>query len=110
MPDEPIVRADAPPPVSGEVPSGYLDAVIADAAQRAGVSRSEVHVERDQSVQWSDGSLGCPEPGMAYTQAIVDGFWVELRAGGDHYDYRLDHRGNFRLCEQPLRKPPYGNG
>lgn len=94
-------------PTSGDEPGDYLDAVIADAAQRAGVPPAEVQVERNQAVQWRDGSLGCPEPGMAYTQAIVDGYWVELLAGGERYDYRLDHRGNFRLCEQALRTPPY---
>lgn len=94
-------------PTTAEEPSGYLEAVIADAARRAGVARSEVQVVRNQTVQWSDGSLGCPEPGMAYIQVIVDGYWVELRAGGKLYDYRLDRQGNFRLCEQAFRKPPY---
>jgi hypothetical protein len=30
---------------------------------------------------WNDGSLGCPEPGMMYTQALVNGYWLIIEAG-----------------------------
>ena len=35
-----------------------------------------------------DGSLGCTHPGVFYTQATVDGFWVVLEHGGSASDYR----------------------
>lgn len=94
-------------PATGGVPEPYLDAVLADAARRAGVGAGQVRVERAQPAQWPDGSLGCPEPGMQYIQMIVDGYWVELTAGGRAFDYRLDGQGNYRLCERPDRSPPY---
>lgn len=103
----PAPDAGAQPPRSGEVPDRYLERVIADAAERSGAPRERIEVTRDEAVRWRDGSLGCPEPGMMYTQAIVDGFWVELRAEGRGYDYRLDGQGHFRLCEQPQRGSPY---
>ena len=36
-----------------------------------------------ERVDWSDGSLGCPAPGVAYTQAIVPGFNLVFDNGGE---------------------------
>ncbi|NEE03017.1 hypothetical protein [Phytoactinopolyspora halotolerans] len=93
-------------PVTGEVPDTHMDAVIADAVERSGASAEDLTVVRSQAVQWSDGSLGCPEPGQVYTQAIVDGYWVELETDDEHLDYRLRHDGSFRLCTSPSTHPP----
>ena len=92
------------PGVTGEVPARFLDPVIADAAKRAGVDESSVVVTTAAAVQWPDGSLGCPEPGVMYTQAVVDGSQIVVEAGGETYDYRLDGKGNFKLCESPVAK------
>lgn len=95
------------PTGTGAVPQQHLARVLADASERTGVPRDRLEVVRAQAVQWRDGSLGCPEPGMSYIQMIVDGFWVELVADGSRLDYRMDGRGNFRLCDRPARTPPY---
>lgn len=92
---------------SGEVPEQYLEQVIADAARRTGVPAERIEVIRAEAVQWRDSSLGCPEPGMTYLQVIVDGYWVVLAAGGEELDYRMDDRGNYRLCDRPTTRPPY---
>jgi hypothetical protein len=89
----------APAPVTGEVPDEYLAAVLEDAAERTGLPVEGLVVIRSEFVEWSDGSLGCPEPGMMYTQAIVPGYRVEVGAGDGVLDYRLDDGGRFRLCE-----------
>jgi hypothetical protein len=98
------------PPVTGETPADLLTQIIADAADRAGVADSAVTVIRDEFAIWNDGSLGCPEPGQVYTQALVEGYWVVLEAGGTEYDYRATTKGHFILCEgvgfQP--QPPTG--
>jgi hypothetical protein len=94
--------ATVPPsdePVTGEVPDEILDAIIADAAERASVDPRGVEVIQAVAVTWSDGSLDCPEPGMAYTQALVDGYHVILRAGDEELDYRVTGQGGFRVCE-----------
>ena len=83
----------------GEVPEAILADLVADAAERAGVDPAAVEVVQAEFVTWSDGSLGCPEPGMFYTQALVDGYHVILRAGDDELDYRLSTAGEVRLCE-----------
>jgi hypothetical protein len=48
--------------------------------------------------QWSDGALGCPEPGQAYTQAIVDGYQVIIDHNGQSFDYHASASGFFKLC------------
>jgi hypothetical protein len=50
-----------------------------------------------EAVTFPDGSLGCPEPGMAYTQALVDGYKIVAEAGGKTYDFR-GTGSTFRLC------------
>lgn len=83
---------------TGEVPGGFLESVMADASSRSGVALPRLTVVRAESVVWADGSLGCPEPGVVYTQALVDGFWVEIDAAGVILDYRLTSDGWFRYC------------
>ena len=37
---------------------------------------------RDEAVTWSDGSLGCPQPGEYYTQVLVPGYWIVFDVAG----------------------------
>lgn len=85
------------PAATGEVPMNLLEAILADARSRLPTEAS-ITVVRDQAVTWSDGSLGCPEPGMMYTQALVSGYWVVLDADGQTLDYRAGSSGGFKYC------------
>jgi hypothetical protein len=93
-------------PVTGEVPEAILADVLADASTRTGVPVTEIVVLRDQAVTWPDGSLGCPEPGVVYTQALVPGYWVVLDAGGEPLDYRLGEGGTFVRCDDAVGAAP----
>ena len=50
------------------------------------------------AVTWADGSLGCPEPGMNYTMALVPGYRIKVQAGERQLDYHASRRGYFVLC------------
>jgi hypothetical protein len=77
---------------------------VADLARQLDISPNDVTVVAAREVTWPDGSLGCPEPGMMYTQALVDGTLVVLEADGQRYEY---HGGTpLVLCENP--KSPIG--
>ena len=89
----------APAAVTGEVPAELLESILSDLISQEGLKREDIEVERAESVIWSDGALGCPEPGVMYTQAQVPGYWVVLRAGGKQYDYRVSEKGLFRRCK-----------
>jgi len=92
--------------MKGEVPQGILNPILEEAAALAEVSHEQLVIVRAQSVVWSDGSLGCPEPGMMYTQALVNGYWVIIEAGGKKYDFRVGRGGSFRLCPPGQGQPP----
>jgi hypothetical protein len=94
------------------VPPNLRDAILADAESRTDIPQEEFAVVRAEAVVWNDGSLGCPQPGMMYTQALVDGYWVVLEAGSEQYDYRADQGSYFLLCEQslPLKPGPPDGG
>lgn len=90
----------SPPVDDGErPPADVLDPVLADAAARAGVDPGDVALVSAVQMEWSDGSLGCPQPGMFYTQALVSGFQIIVRAGEQQLDYRVSGPGRFRLCQ-----------
>lgn len=73
-------------------------ALRADAARRAEVQPDDVRLIEHRSVSWGDGSLGCPEPGRQYTQAVVPGFRIRVEAGGRTLAYHADRRGNWLWC------------
>lgn len=91
------------PSTSGESLPDYLDEGLIDevrelASHETGIAPGEFEVETAVQVTWSDGSLGCPQPGQAYTQALVDGYWVVLSHDSDTYDFRAGLDREFRLC------------
>jgi hypothetical protein len=100
------VAATTDRPVTGEVPAAILADVLADASTLTGLPITELVVLRDQAVTWPDGSLGCPEPGVVYTQALVPGYWVVLDAGGEPLDYRVGAGGTFVRCDDALVAAP----
>jgi hypothetical protein len=85
------------------IPGDILNSVLDDAAQKLGVAPDALVVTKAEAVTWPDGSLGCPEPGMFYTQALVDGYWIVVEAPGQSLDYRVSGGGNFRICDVPQR-------
>lgn len=90
---------DGPELSGGEVPQNLFDSVLVDLLSRTGVERSAVSVVSAQAITWNDGSLGCPQPGVMYTMALVDGFQVIFDVDGETYDYHLSDRGQFVLCQ-----------
>lgn len=99
------VTISTPDPVVGEVPEELLAAILEDAETRVDTEGAHLAVARAEAVTWNDGSLGCPQPGMMYTQAPVDGYWVVLISGSQEFDYRVTGGGFFTLCERGLPLP-----
>ena len=81
------------------IPAGLMVNILADAANRTGMSVSDIFAVRAEQALWNDGSLGCPQPGMSYTQAQVNGYWVVLKAGDRLLDYRASETGFFTFCD-----------
>ncbi len=97
--------APAPGPAVVSLDS-IVEAAVADAMQRTGLGRDGIRVLSAEPVTWSDGSLGCPEPGMMYTQALVPGYRVRLEARGVVLDYHASARGRPALCPAGRAQDP----
>lgn len=74
------------------------DAVRADASQRTGLDVAKLEIQESVAVTWADGSLGCPQPGMTYTMALVPGYRIRIKAGQQILDYHASARGYWVLC------------
>ena len=95
-------------PITGEVPAELLDSIFKDLSERVGTAFEHISVIQAQEIVWNDGSLGCPQPGMFYTQVLVNGYWVILEIDGKKFDYRATDKGYFFLCEDgisPFSRP-----
>lgn len=58
-----------------------------DLAGRLEIEESEVTLLDAGFVTWPNGALGCPEPDMMYTQALVPGYRIQLRAEDTLHHY-----------------------
>ena len=108
---------DAPPievSASAELPDlsqdpARLEADSEDALIEAARALLRQRLTDDASIEltsfarvvWPDGSLGCPQAGMAYTQALVQGYQVVLSAGGRTYHYHGRDGRQPKFCARP---------
>lgn len=83
-----------------------VDAVRADAAALSGRTDLSALTVRVEPVTWSDGSLGCPQPGLLYPQALVPGWRVVVGDGGREWVYHASRRGAWIRCPAGLAQRP----
>lgn len=82
-----------------------VEAAIDDLADHLDLPTSDITLVSFERVTWNDGALGCPEPGVAYTQALVDGSRTVLEADGATYAYHAGQDDDPFLCDRPDLKP-----
>jgi hypothetical protein len=70
-----------------------------DLARRLDLSVSQIRLISIEAVEWLDGSLGCPQPGMMYAQVITPGFLIVLEAAGQSYEYHTDRNCSVVMCQ-----------
>jgi hypothetical protein len=87
----PAVVGEVPPAIAAEARSMLATQLGPDAAASAELVVAE-------AVTWPDGALGCPEPGMFYTQMVVPGYRIVFEVDGKRYDYRASRDGSVRAC------------
>ncbi len=87
-------------PVTGEVPPAVMASARAELAKEVGVeAAANATVVKAEAVDWPDGSLGCPQPGMMYPQVITPGYQVVFEVDGKQYDMHASASGGAFLCE-----------
>lgn len=101
------VPPEQPAAVAGEVPDDVMDRIRRHLAERVGAGQDAITVVQAEATEWPNGAMGCPQPGMNYTQAIVPGYRIVLRYQDRDYDYRVARSGHFVICEaMVLERPP----
>jgi hypothetical protein len=96
----------APAP-DGQVALATLEAAVrADAARAWNRPDAVALALRVEEATWSDGSLGCPLPGRAYTQALVPGWRLVVRDDGREAVYHASRRGQWLFCPAGRARPP----
>jgi hypothetical protein len=97
--------ADTRPPGSGpgdpanKAVSAAAAVAISTVAKQTGAPPEQISIRSEAAVQFSDSSLGCPKPGMAYLLVITPGYKILAEYGGKVYDVRVaGNRG--LLCDR----------
>jgi hypothetical protein len=93
--------------MGGGIPRALIERVVRQAGAEEGVRPADIEMMLADAVTWSDGSLGCPQPGRMYTQALVPGYRVVLRVRDEVIAYHASKRGEFFRCANP-RQPVGG--
>lgn len=115
-PTEDVPTAGAPIELpTNEVPEDVLSqddvqAAIEDLAKAQSVEPDAVTVAGYFEVTWSDGSLGCPKPGMSYTQALVPGHLLVLEVEDQQFSYHGGQKAGFTYCADPKLPNDIGDG
>lgn len=77
-------------------------------AEHTGTAPEDITIISVEAVEFSDSSLGCPKPDMAYLQVITPGHKVVASTAADNtrlLDVRLSGRHGF-VCEPQAKSPP----
>ena len=90
-------------------PNAQVATAMTDIVNRIGASAGAIEVVSVEEVTWPDGSIGCPQPGMRYTQAIVNGTRIVLRVSGADYEYHSGGAREVFYCENPSDPVPGGD-
>ncbi len=90
---------DIPSSNPNNAPEQVVSKALLDLESRINVDPDDVTVVLSEQKTWDDGSIGCPQPGMVYTQAQVDGARVLLEVDGRLYAYHAGADGEPFLCE-----------
>jgi hypothetical protein len=75
-----------------------IDLTRLDLASRLAVPAEKIMLVEATEVEWSDSSLGCPQPDMGYLQVITPGYRIILDVNGQSHEYHTNKAGYFVYC------------
>jgi len=79
---------------------------IDDLAQRLDIPTASIKVFQARNVTWRSGALGCPQPGMNYTDALVPGSVIFLQSGNVMHAYHASMHGQPFYCPRERAESP----
>ena len=93
------MTSSAPTPANAAMQS-VIEKAKEDLVQRLSISVAEINLIEITEVEWSDSSLGCPQPGMEYLQVITPGYLIRLEANETQYEYHSNKDTYVVFCEK----------
>lgn len=94
--DDPVGQGTVPDPIVAE----FIVQATQNLAEELGVAPESIVLTRSEAMEWSNSSLGCPEPGEEYLQVITPGYRIVLAVGEQRYEYHTDQQ-RMMLCLNP---------
>jgi len=101
--EEEVMPVEPPEGVSLE---RAVEAARQDLANRSDRDEESIRVVEAREVTWRNGALGCPEEGMMYTQALVEGMYILLELDGERHAYHAGRDGVPFACPADRSQPP----
>lgn len=79
-----------------------IERATEDLMQATSAAADEISVVSTEEVEWSDSSLGCPQPDQMYMQMITPGYLIVLESDGDVFEYHsaTDPEGPLVQCTE----------
>ena len=71
---------------------------VTQLAADAQIPESQITIVSVEWTEWSDSSLGCPQPGHAYLTVITPGYRVFLKANDKVYEYHTNEKNMVVRC------------
>ena len=86
--------------VTGDASAEIVDEIVRRVGDETGLDAGAISVDVAIAKVWTDGSLGCAEPGFVYTQRQEAGYQIELSADGRAWSYRVRETGEVVTCDE----------
>ena len=85
--------------VNGDA-AAFTQGAINALASQLNVPGPSISVVSVIEAQWPDSSLGCPQPGQAYVQAVTSGYVFILKSADTDYEVHVDKDQHYIVCTQ----------
>ncbi len=90
----------AVPTATGEVSStDVAQLAVNEAVRILGAPAEQVSVLGIERVEWPSPAMGCPLPGLQYSEATRPGYRVRLEVAGIPLEFHTDDTGRSVLCD-----------
>jgi hypothetical protein len=83
-----------------------VDMATENLAANLKIEVAAIKLAEAEYVTWRDGSIGCPKVGEQYTQALVNGSRIVLKADGKAFHYHSGANRAPTYCENPAPQEP----
>lgn len=76
----------------------FVDLAKNDLVKTLSIDSAQIDLVETQEIIWPNAALGCPKPGVFYTQGTVPGYRIRLSVAGAEYIYHTDLNGRVLQC------------